>query len=59
MREILLFLLLILLCIYLFVCYSFMYLAEGMTGVILGPGGLPTIVRMLVVVLAIFLVLVL
>ena len=36
-----------------------MYLAEGMTGVILGPGGLPTIVRMLVVVLAIFLVLVL
>ena len=43
---------------YLFV-YSFMYLAEGMTGVILGPGGLPTIVCMLVVVLAIFLVLVL
>jgi len=36
-----------------------MYLAEGMTGVILGPGGLPTIVCMLVVVLAIFLVLVL
>ena len=36
-----------------------MYLAEGMTGVILGPGGLPTIVRMLVVVLAIFLALVL
>ena len=43
---------------YLFV-YSFMYLAEGMTGVILGPGGLPTIVCMLVVALAIFLALVL
>ena len=36
-----------------------MYLAEGMTGVILGPGGLPTIVCMLVVALAIFLALVL
>ena len=39
--------------------YLFVHLAEGMTGVILGPGGLPTIVCMLVVVLAIFLALVL
>ena len=51
-------LLLLLIFIHSFI-HSFMYLAEGTTGVILGPRGLPTIVRMLVVVLAIFLALVL